>query len=165
MGSRIPALPLIPRMDRTYTHFNIKSWTNQANQHPSKFWETKMDVFNKNTQTKMTALARSIDSNGRLTISYWKINKNRGIGKKSVFHHASLFLSLLLMNNCHGVTTSLCSSTLHVVIMKSPKTKTPKAKGSADSEIRMHDGKPMFSQSLYFYWFSNKKWSGKVLNR
>ena len=36
---------------------------------------------------------------------------------------------------------------------------------STDSEIRMHDGKPMCSQSVYFHWFFNRKWSGEVLNR
>ena len=34
-----------------------------------------------------------------------------------------------------------------------------------DPQIRMHDGKPMFSKSLYSYRFLNEKWSGEVLNR
>ena len=76
-----------------YIHVDKNTLNNPKKTHLSKCWEKTMDVSNKNTKTKMTAMPRSIDSNGRWTIFYWKIDTNRD-WKNLVFHHSSLFLSL-----------------------------------------------------------------------
>ena len=58
-------------------------WGRGADVGPS--FGRKNGLSQKSTKTKMTALVISIDSNGRWTIFYWKMNKNRGTGKKSGF--------------------------------------------------------------------------------
>ena len=76
----------IPRMD--FTHIcSKKLWEIQKTNIPSSF-EKENGCFPKNTKTKMTAMARSIDSNTRFPICYWKINKNRRIGTNggSIMH-------------------------------------------------------------------------------
>ena len=53
-------------------------------QHPSKFWDETY-VFQKSAKTKMTALARSIDSKGGWTDSIEKYIKTKGLGLESSF--------------------------------------------------------------------------------
>ena len=86
----MPDLQLILRMDRTVHPCLQKNIENKK----KHFLRNEIDVSPKNKKTKMTAMSRSIDSNTRFTICYWKINENRGIGKKYGFHHASSFPTL-----------------------------------------------------------------------
>ena len=62
MGSRMPDLQLIPRMDEILHPFLQTTTRKKTNKTTSQHFSRKqMDVSQKNTKTKMTALARSID--------------------------------------------------------------------------------------------------------
>ena len=105
----MPDLQLIPRMDELYTHCFQKLIEKTKKKLTSQqVLRKRMDVL-KNAKTKMTAMPRSMDSNGRSTILYWQNCKNRGIDKKLVLHHASLFLSLKYWTSLCG--RSICKDT------------------------------------------------------
>ena len=82
-----------PAWVRLYTHFPKNHWKNTKFNIPANF-EKKHGCFPNNTKTKMTTMPRPIDLKPPRTSFYWKINSNKGIGKNSGFHHASLFLTL-----------------------------------------------------------------------
>ena len=88
----MPDLPLIPRMD--WTSYSLL----QKNIDESPKNIIPASVGNKNEFLK--TYKNQNDRIGKIyrfekpRISHWKIIKNKGIGGKSVFHHASLFLSL-----------------------------------------------------------------------
>ena len=73
--------------------FVIKSLkTKKSNSQPvsiNKFMFPKKDKDQNDRNANIYRFETSPD------IFYWKINTNSGIGKKSGFHHASLFLSLV----------------------------------------------------------------------
>ena len=87
MGSRMPGLPFIHRMDMTLHPFWQNIFEKYKFQHPSKFWE-KLICFQTNTKTKMAALARSIDSKPPRTIFIEKSINIEGLGKNrgSIMH-------------------------------------------------------------------------------
>ena len=95
MGSRMPNLPLILRTDTTLHPFwqtNIKQSRIPTSQQVLK---NKMDVFEKIQRAKLQQ-CQNLSIPMLVFHLLLKNNKNRGIGKKWGFHHASLFLTLYL---------------------------------------------------------------------
>ena len=63
-----------------------KHWTNQKSNIPASLG-TK-HFFQRSTRTKMTAMAKAIDSKSRWTQFYWNIDSNQGIWKNICFYHS-----------------------------------------------------------------------------
>ena len=97
MGSRMPDLPLSPRMDKTLHPCWQKNNGNTKNNNPASFVK-KHGCFQKHAKTKMTALARSIDLKRGWTKFNLKINSNRWTGQKIRFYHSPLMDSLQIVS-------------------------------------------------------------------
>ena len=89
MGSRMPDLLLIRRMDGNLHQCWQKNIETSRNQTSQQVWKTNW-LSQKHTKTKMTAMPKSIDLKPPLTHFHFKIWWIPGIGKQIGFYHSVL---------------------------------------------------------------------------